>query len=72
MHGATRMSDSVIKSTGHAGHVVEIKIMCISVGKPERKRPLSRPRCKWQLIVTVWTVFSWIEIETLSTRSVTE
>jgi hypothetical protein len=37
---------------GWAGHVVrmgeERKVYRVLVGKPERKRPLGRPRCRWE------------------------
>jgi hypothetical protein len=45
----------------------------VLVGKPEGKRPLRRPRCRWKIIlrrifrkcgVGVWTGLSWLRIET--------
>jgi len=45
----------------------------ILVGKPEGKRPLERPKCRWQdnikmdiqeVDVGVWTGSSWLRIRT--------
>jgi hypothetical protein len=58
-----------------AGHVARIgerrDIYRVSVGKPEGKIPLGRPRRRWNdnikmdlQDVGVWTVFSWLRVET--------
>jgi hypothetical protein len=31
----------------HAARIGEISVFKILVGKPDRKRPLGRPRCRW-------------------------
>jgi hypothetical protein len=45
----------------------------VLVGKPERKRPLGRPRHRWEdnvkvglqeVVCGVWTGLSWLRIET--------
>jgi hypothetical protein len=45
----------------------------VLVGKPERKRTLGRPTCRWEDNIEmvlqevgygVWTGFSWLRIET--------
>jgi hypothetical protein len=45
----------------------------VSVGKPEGKRPLRRPRRRWEdgnridlreIIWGLWSVISWLRIET--------
>jgi hypothetical protein len=45
----------------------------VLVGKPQGKRPLGRPRCRWEdnikmdprkWDVGVWTGFGWLRIET--------
>jgi hypothetical protein len=45
----------------------------VLVGKPERKRPLGRPRCRWdynikmdlqEVGLAVWTGLGWLRIET--------
>jgi hypothetical protein len=34
---------------GHVGWMAEIRNACIlSVGKPEGKKPLGKPRCRWE------------------------
>jgi hypothetical protein len=47
------------------------------VKKPERKRPLGRPKRRWEIIlrrifrkwdVGVWTGLSWLRIETVGGR----
>jgi hypothetical protein len=44
----------------------------VLVGRPEGKRPLGRPRCRWESNIKmdlqevgcgVWTGFSWLRIE---------
>jgi hypothetical protein len=37
----------------------------VLVGKPEGKRPLGRPRCRWDDLqdVWLWTELSWLRIE---------
>jgi hypothetical protein len=59
-----------------AGHVARIggerKVYRVLVGKPEGKRPLERPRCRWEddIIIDlreigwVWSGFSWLSIGT--------
>jgi hypothetical protein len=43
------------------------------VGKPERKRPLGRPRCRWignikmDLVETGWSGVDWIGLDWLRT-----
>jgi hypothetical protein len=45
----------------------------VLVGKPEEKRPLGRPRCRWmrlewiligRLVEEVWSGFTWLNIGT--------
>jgi hypothetical protein len=37
-----------MKLAGHVGHMGERRgVYRVLVGKPERKRPLGRPRCRW-------------------------
>jgi len=60
-----------------AGHVApmgeERGVYRVLVGKPERKRPLGRPRCRWWIIlgwisrrwdVGIWTGLGWSRRET--------
>jgi hypothetical protein len=59
---------------GHVAHVSERRgIDRILVGKPEGKRPLGRPRLRWEdnikmdlqeVVCGVWTGSSWLRIET--------
>jgi hypothetical protein len=68
----------VIKSrrmrwAGHAARIVEGRVVYrVLVGKPEGKRPLGKPRCRWEVIlrwifrkwdVGVWTRLGWLRIE---------
>jgi hypothetical protein len=47
--------------TGHVAHVGEKRnAYRILVRKPERKRPLKRPRHRWEV---VWTGLIWLRIE---------
>jgi hypothetical protein len=48
-------------------------VYTVLVGKPEGKRPLGRPRCRWEDNIKVdlqevgcgvWTGLSWLRIET--------
>jgi hypothetical protein len=36
---------------GHVAHTEVMKNCKILVGKPERNRPLGRPRCRWKNII---------------------
>ena len=65
----------VIKSRGWARHVARMEERCIQglVGKREGKRPLGRPRSRWEMIlrwvfrkwdVGVWIGSSWLRIGT--------
>jgi len=36
-----------------AGHVARMGVYRVLVGKPERKRPLGRPRCRWKNNITM-------------------
>jgi len=60
-----------------AGHVARMKerrgVYRVLVGKPEGKRPLGRPRCRWDNNIKmdlqevgygVWTGSSWLRIGT--------
>jgi hypothetical protein len=56
-----------------AGHVVERKVCKVLVVKPEGKRPLGRPRCRWEDGIrmdlreigrSVWIGFDWLRIWT--------
>jgi hypothetical protein len=49
----------------------EIDVYRVMVGKPEGKRPLGRPRRRWEDIIRmdlqdvgVWTGLGWLRIET--------
>jgi hypothetical protein len=51
----------------------EIKVCKVLIAKPEGKRPLGRPRCRWEYGIRmdlgetgwgVWSGFSWIRIWT--------
>jgi len=50
-----------------AGHVVLMGegrgVHRVPVGKPEGKRPLGRPRCRWEDILT-WIFGKWEGVET--------
>jgi hypothetical protein len=57
-----------------AGHVVRLGegrgVYRVLVGKPEGKRPLARPRCRWEDNIKmifrkwyVWTGLSWLRLE---------
>jgi hypothetical protein len=55
-----------------AGHVARMEerrgVYRVLVGKPEGKRPLGRPRCKWEDIIKIYYqevgcgVMDWIEL----------
>jgi hypothetical protein len=63
-----------IKLAGHVARIEEGRgVYRILVGKPERKSPLGRPRCRWednikmdfqQVSVGVWTRLGFLRIET--------
>jgi hypothetical protein len=49
------------------------KVYRVLVGKPERKEPLGRPRCRWEVEIRmdlrelgwqVWGGFTWLRIGT--------
>jgi hypothetical protein len=53
--------------TGHVARMGEKRNACkIFVGKPEGKRPLGRPRCRWvnniKINVMVWIGLIWLGI----------
>jgi hypothetical protein len=61
-----------------AGHVARMgegrEVYRVLVGKPEGKRPLERPRCRWEdgikMDLTeigwgVWSGFTWLRIGTV-------
>jgi hypothetical protein len=55
-----------IRWVGHVGHMGERRgIYRVFMGKPEGKRPLGRPRCRWGLILSwifrKWDVRLWTE-----------
>jgi len=44
---------------GHVARMGEGRGVCkLSVGRPESKRPLGRPRRRWEIIIS-WTVGRW-------------
>jgi hypothetical protein len=52
---------------GHVARMVEKRNACrLQVGKPERKRPLGRPRCRWVANIRIdlgevgWSDMDWI------------
>ena len=53
-----------IKKMRWAGHVAHIGVL---VGKPEVKRPLERPRCRWKVSIEIglkevrWRDMDWID-----------
>jgi hypothetical protein len=58
---------------GHVARRVNRGVYRVSVGKPEGKIPLGRPRCRWEEIlrwlfrkwdVRAWTRSSWLMIGT--------
>jgi hypothetical protein len=63
-----------MRLAGLVARIVERRgVYRVLVGKPEGKRPLGRPRCRWGIIlrrifrkwdVGVWTGLSWLRIET--------
>jgi hypothetical protein len=65
-----------MKWTGHVERMgQETKVYKVSAGKPEGKRPLGRPRCRWEdgirmdftclgVWLGVWRGFSWLGIGT--------
>jgi hypothetical protein len=63
-----------IRWTGHVARMGEGRgVYRRLVGKPEGKRPLGRPSCRWEdnikmdlrkWDVGVWTGLSWLRIET--------
>jgi hypothetical protein len=59
--------------TGHVARIGdERKLYKVLVGKPDGKRPLGRPRCRWEdgirmdlrEIGVVWIGFEWLSIGT--------
>jgi hypothetical protein len=59
----------MMRCAGHVALIVEKRNVCkILVGKPEGKRPLGRPRCKWMdnikmgLRETGWRGIDWINL----------
>jgi hypothetical protein len=66
-----------IRCAGHVARMGEGRNVCrVSVGKPEGKRPLERPRCRWKGGIKmdlreigwgggVWSGFTWLRIGTV-------
>jgi hypothetical protein len=63
-----------MRSVGHVARMGEERGVCrVVVGKPEGRRPLGRPRRRWEYNTKmdlqevgceVWTALSWLRIET--------
>jgi hypothetical protein len=58
---------------GHAAHMGEGRNVCSLVGKPKGKRPLRRPRHKWEDGIRIdlweigwgmWSGFTWLRVGT--------
>jgi hypothetical protein len=49
LHNIVRVIKSRMRWAGHVVRMGEDKVVYrVSVGKPEAKRPLGRPRCRWE------------------------
>jgi hypothetical protein len=64
----------IMRLAGHVARMVEERgVYRILVGTPERKRPMGRPRRRWEYNIRmdlqevgcgIWTGLSWLRIET--------
>jgi hypothetical protein len=59
----------IMRWAGHVARMEERRVVYrVLVGKPEGKRPLGRPRCRWEDIIKIYyqevgcSVMDWIEL----------